>query len=154
MGYDWNKAADENAQSERVPAGRHRLKVGKIIFGKKDGTKFSSQAGDPQILLVFSDNQDRETSQMFTLSDAAGWTMARLLKAAGANVERMTKDGVTPQRFADETFANAQLLGRDFEADVVYEKGKDGKDYARVTPLRSKSTETVPSQQEAQEIPI
>jgi hypothetical protein len=141
MAYDWNKAAEENAQAEKIPAGRHKLKVTKVIHGKKDGTKFASKSGDPQIMVIVSDNQDREASMMITLSEAAAWVLARLLKAAGADVEKMTKMGITPGKFADEKFASAQLLSRVFTAEVSYEKGQDGKEYARINPLRSAPAE-------------
>lgn len=138
MGYDWGKAS-EGGQAEQIPAGQHQLKIVKVVFGKKDGTKFASSNGDPQIMVVFADNQDREAAQMVTLSEKAGWVLASILKAAGADMAKMTERGITPAKFAEEKFAEAQLIGRVLTAHVSWETADNGKEYASIKPLRARA---------------
>lgn len=142
MGFSWqSEAAKEGPQNApKLSPGPQRLKIVKLVFGKKaDGgiKPFKSDKGDPQVMCIFGDAQGREGAEMLTLSDAAGWKLAKILAAAGANVQKMDEAGITPQRFADERFANANLVGRELQADVAYEKGKgaDTKEYVRITPL-------------------
>ncbi len=141
-GFSWkNEAEKEGPQNApKLNPGPQRLKIIKIVFGSKGDAgpqPFKSKNGDPQIMCIFGDKSGREGAEMLTLSDAAGWKLAKILAAAGANVEAMDKAGITPQRFADERFANANLVGRELQADVAYEKGKgtDNKEYVRITPL-------------------
>lgn len=149
--YDWNKASEGQADTEKVPAGQHTLKIVKIVFGSKKNGPFISSNNDPQIMLIFADDQAREVALMVTLSEKAAFKLAGILKAAGANIDAMTRDGITPDRFADEKFANANLLGRSLTANVTY----DDKGYADVKPLRPRPGQTAPTKQpDADEIPV
>lgn len=144
--YDWGKASDGNGKgdAEQIPAGEHKLKIIKVVFGKKtDGVlePFLSKSDDPQIMLIFADDQAREASQMVTLSEKAAWVLAGICKAAGMDVQKMTDRGITPDRFADETFATAQLVGRVLTAKVTY----NDKGYAEIKPLRPRQGATVPA---------
>lgn len=136
--YDWGKASEGQNDTEKVPAGQHKLKIIKIVFGSKKNGAFVSANNDPQIMLIFADDQAREVPLMVTLSEKAGFKLAGILKASGANVDAMTKDGITPDRFADETFANANLVGRVLTAEVSY----DAKGYADIRPLRARPAPT------------
>lgn len=149
MGFNgWKQtAADSPADAEKIPDGYEgMLKIIKAIRGKKDGSTFESKNNDPQLGIVVVDEMDREAFVMLTLSDRAAWKLAQILEACGCNLDRMDSDGVTPQSFADERFAQRQLLDRVFKARVTY---KDER-FAEVTPLRKpkETSEPTPPKQE------
>jgi len=136
MGYDWKTESEKEggAQAEKLPAGTHKVTITKVIHGKKDGTRFESKDKQPQMMLIFADSQGREVASMVTLSDKAAWSLAKILRAAGANVEKMTERGVTPDRFEDETFASKNLVGRELTIEVTY-RTYNGKEYSNVNPV-------------------
>jgi hypothetical protein len=148
MAYDWEKAATQESgeYAERIPAGVHDVRIVRVLFGSKNGGPFRSQAGDPQLMLIFADPEGREAGQMVTLSEKAGWVLARLLSAAGADMARMKADGVLPRDFTDQEFARANLVGRRLKADVKYKPGRDGKEYADLTPIRRRPDEAAPAE--------
>ena len=117
MGFDW-KQASESTQAALMPEGYHKAKVVKVVMGKKDGTLFVSRDNDPQVMAVFANEQGEEAAVMFTLSTKASWLLAKFLSCAGADLERMSKEGVTPDRFADQSFAQAQLMNQIGRAHV------------------------------------
>jgi hypothetical protein len=139
MSFSWkNEAEKEGPQNApRLVPGSQRLKIVKIVFGKKgkDGQTelFKSDKGDPQIMCIYGDAHGREGAEMYTLSEAAGWKLAKVLAAAGANVEKMDAAGITPASFAEERFANANLVGRELTAEVSYTK-KGDKEYMNLAP--------------------
>jgi hypothetical protein len=145
MSFSWKTEADREApqNAPRLKPGAQQLEVVKLVFGKKgqNGSApqpFKSDKGHPQIMCVYSDGQGREGTEMFTLSDEAGWKLAKLLAAAGANVQKMDQANITPANFADERFANANLVGRKFTAEVQYKPGKGqnaDKEYLNVLPI-------------------
>jgi hypothetical protein len=134
--YDWNHASQQEAgeYAEKLPNGKHPVEITRVVFGKKDGALFKSKGGDPQIMLIFADELGREAFQVVTLSFKAGFILAKILEAAGADLDRMTADGVTPKSFAEPEFAVANLVGRQLEVEVVW-SSKNGKDFADITPL-------------------
>ena len=140
MAFDWEKASTQQGgdYAERIPSGVHDVEIKRLLFGSKKGGAFRSRDGDPQIMLIFADREGREASQMVTLSDKAGWVLARLLSAAGADMARMKADGVLPRDFANQEFARANLVGRRLRVDLKYKRGGDGKEYADVTPVRTR----------------
>jgi hypothetical protein len=140
MAFDWEKASTQAASdyAERIPAGVHDVVIKRLLFGSKKGGAFKSRDGDQQIMLIFADGEGREASQMVTLSDKAGWVLARLLSAAAADMKRMKADGVLPRDFANQEFARANLVGRRLRVDLKYKAGNDGKEYADVTPVRTR----------------
>jgi hypothetical protein len=140
MAYDWEKAAAQEGgeYAERIPAGVHDVEIRRVLFGSKGGGLFRSRAGDAQIMLIFADREGRECTQMVTLSEKAGWVLARLLSAAGADMARMKADGILPRDFANPEFARANLVGRRLRIDLAYTPGGDGKEYADVTPVRAR----------------
>ena len=140
MAYDWEKASTQAASdyAERIPAGVHDVEIRRVLFGSKKGGAFKSRDGDQQIMLIFADGEGREAAQMVTLSDKAGWVLARLLSAAGADMKRMKADSVLPRDFANQEFARANLVGRRLRVDLKYKAGNDGKEYADVTPVRTR----------------
>ncbi|MFH1418781.1 MAG: hypothetical protein ABII12_10925 [Planctomycetota bacterium] len=94
-----------------------------------------SKSGHPQIMLVFQDREAREITQMITLSETAAWVLARILGCCDppANLARMESDGVEPEHFADEGFADRILLDRQLNIDVVASKKPD---YPDVVPVK------------------
>ena len=141
MPYDWKAAAEkESRETEKLPAGQHRVTIAKVIHGSKDGP-FVSQKGDRQILIVYTDREGREASSMYTLSEAAAWAIARVLDVSGANLQKMTERGITPEAFADEAFANANLVGRSLFIDVKY----NDKGYPRITPIKPQASAVAPT---------
>jgi len=152
MAFDWEKASTqaESDYAERIPAGVHDVVIKRLLFGSKKGGAFKSRDGDPQIMVIFADGGGREASQMVTLSDKAGWVLARLLSAAGADMKRMKADGVLPRDFANQEFARANLVGRRLRVDLKYKTGNDGKEYADVTPVRTRPA-AAPAQPSAPE---
>ena len=146
MAYDWEKAANKEGgeYAERMPEGVHDVEVKRLLFGSKKGGAFRSRDGDPQIMVIFADREGREAAQMVTLSEKAGWVLARLLSAAGADMARMKGDGVLPKDFAHEDFARANLVGRRLRVEVEYKRGGDGKEYPDVTPVRTRPAAAPP----------
>jgi hypothetical protein len=136
MSYDWTGAADGKARAPKIPPGETDLTIIDVIFGSKKAGLFKSNDGDPQIMVIFGDGKGHESGEMITLSDKAAWKLAQLLAASGANLAAMKERGITPAKFTEEQFAKKNLIGRKFRGDVQYEAAANGKDYARVTPLR------------------
>lgn len=132
MGYDWEGEADKIA--EKVPAGIHRLRVNKIVTAGKGGT-FKSRAGDPQVMVVFTNDRGAEVAQMFTLSTKAAWTMAKLLSRCGVDLKALKDGGIEPKHFANQKIAEQYLVGCETWARVEYEASEDGKSYSRVEPM-------------------
>jgi hypothetical protein len=132
----WVEAAKGKTDDrpERLCDGRHKVKVARIVFGKKNGEKFKSHSGDPQIMVIYEDDEGREASDMFTLSDKAMWRLAMVLARAEvpADLERMDKAGVKPAHFANPEFAERNLKGRVLYVEI---ETPEGSDYADVTPL-------------------
>jgi len=140
--YDWNGAAQSEGgdHAEKIPNGVHDLEIIKLVYGKSDGTQFRSRAGDQQIMLILRDAVGREASLMITLSFKAGWVLAKILDAAGANLAAMSAEGVTPKSFEDEVFAEANLIGRRFRGEVKWSQSRTGGEYANITPCGRAST--------------
>lgn len=136
----WRDAANSEGagQSEKLVAGVQDLKIVKVVFGSKNDGYFTTKKGDRQIMLVYADDQDREGSQMYTLSGPAQFALAKVLEAAGADLDKMDRDGIGIDKFAEERFAQANLVGRSLRADVEL----DGK-YFKITPLRKPTTVSV-----------
>jgi hypothetical protein len=135
--YDWEDAAKPGKQRapKIPPSDEVDLEIKDLVFGSKTGA-FKSSNGDPQIMLILTDGKGNESGTMVTLSDKAAWTLAQILAACGTNLSAMKQRGIKPEKFADERFARANLVGKKFKGALAYEPGNDGKQYARVTPLR------------------
>ena len=135
----WNEIEEGQATAEKIPAGTHTLRVVKVLRGKKDGTIFTSKSGDPQIMVVYADQEARECAEMLTLSRKAAWKLKNLLIAVGADLDKMDKAGKDWTDFEDEDFASVQLCDRPFRGEVTYKKGTGDhadKEFASVNPLR------------------
>ena len=152
MAYRWQEKGDSDGptQAEKIPAGVWDLKIIKVVFGKKGGKAFMSKGGAPQIMCVFANDAGEEAAQMYTLSDSAGWTLAQLLGAAGANLAQMELDGVEIESFAEPKFAHANLVGRRLQAEVAWDD--DG--YSTITPIRRDPTAEPAPPLDPNDIPI
>ncbi len=149
--YAWQEKSEQEGAvyAEKLPNGKHRVTLSRLIFGNRNG-QFVSRSNDPQVMLIFSDEQAREVGQMVTLSDKAGWVLARLMGCFDppANLARMEADGIEPNHFANEEFAEKQLLDRQLDIEVAWEQ-QDGKEFATVTPLKPSGTTTAPPSTDA-----
>lgn len=135
MTYDWEgKANQESTETDKLPAGQHQVQIVRLLRGRRNGGEFVSKAGDPQLMVIFADEAGREAGTLVTLSEAAGWVLAKILSAAGANLKRMSEAGVTPAKFADLAWAEPQLVGRKLTIQVEWPEGSK---YPKVTPVRA-----------------
>ena len=115
MGYDWEGEASKSGQAPQMPAGEHpKVCVSKIIYSRNNGEPFTSRSGDPQMMLVFVNPSNQECGVMFTLSEAAGWTLARLLSAMGHDLGELKRRGIEPQDFQNLETAKEWLTGHVF----------------------------------------
>lgn len=120
MAYAWTQNA-ESQRAERIPKGKHRVRVLKCLRTTQNGEAFVSNNGDPQLLLVFQDPQAREVSYMFTLSDRAAFRLAQFMSCCDPpiNLAQLEADGVEPGHFADEEWARANFENRQLTIDVI-----------------------------------
>ncbi len=152
MGYDWENEGTraDQQRADPIPASENvTLFVVRAIYAKQDGTVFCSRNGDPQVMIIFCDAEKREAVQMFTLSDAAGWTLARLVAAMNHdNLAEMKRRGVHPRDFANlevleywlmhPTLTQKNTVGNHFRARITYvtRKSDPNKKDADIVPLR------------------
>lgn len=128
MAFSWQESS-EGSRAGKIPAGQSiPLRISKILYG------YFSKNKDPQILMIVSDAQGREASEMLTLNEKAGWKLAQILRAAGANMGTMDEKGIQISDFSTNLY-EAQLLEREFLGDVEWEEGDDKKLYAKITPI-------------------
>lgn len=137
MPYDWEKEARSTGGAARIQPGQHHVRIVRVATTDRQGVPYASRDGDPQIRLTFQDAEAHETYLMVTLSERAGWVLAKVFAACDppCNLSRMTTDGLEPGHFADQNFATELLVDRELTIDVEYETGKDGKEYPRVSPV-------------------
>ncbi len=155
MGFGWNKASEQSGAAKMGP-GVHSVKVGKIVTGSKGGP-FKSKSGDPQIMVVYESLDNAEASEMLTLSEKAGWTLARLLSRVGVDLNAMERDGVEPRHFAQKEMAESYLLGKSLWIRVEHEVDEGGKLRVRATPLHeseAKPTGALPVPADDDSIPF
>lgn len=122
--FNWLEASQGGAAtSAPIEEGFHFLRAVKVVRTKKDGEPFTTRDGAPQVMVVMENQSGREHVEYFTCNDAAGWKLAQFLRCAGANLDAMQKDGITPERFADKVFAEKQLIDRECWGQA-YQNGK------------------------------
>jgi len=109
MGY-WSDAA-ESEGGPKSPPGWHFYQVTRAMRVTKGGREFRSKNGDPQLFVIFEDEDGLEASQMFTLSAKAGWTLAKFLSRAGVDLAALDSEGIAIDDWASETFARERLEG-------------------------------------------
>lgn len=109
MGF-WTDAEQGGEASEKSAPGWHRYKVTSVLRGSKART-FKSSKGDPQLMVVLTDEEGGEATAMFTLSERAAWSLAKFLSRAGVDLEQLDRDGVDLESWTDESFARRRLDG-------------------------------------------
>jgi hypothetical protein len=112
MGYDWNKAA-ENSGPPSMGEGWYWVRVVKVIFEKKDGTRLSSEKGGDFFMLV-CENQDGEQGTLSLWPTvAAGWKIAQTLSCLGVSMDELENAGITPEDFNSYQTAEDWFVGRE-----------------------------------------
>ena len=129
MAYDWEKNG-ESDRADKLSAGEHTLTIIKVITEKND-IPYQSKAGDPQILLVYQDDDGRELPDWFTLNPASRWKLLRLMSRCGCDLERAEKEVGNIKNFADPDTVEPWLLDKAFLGRVYEENG-----YTNVEPLK------------------
>lgn len=138
MAFDWTE--EDSADALRIPVAQDvQVQITKIVFGNKSGPfRTSASSGcAPRLMLIMADADGREVASMVTLSEKAGWTLRSILSAAGADMQKMKDDGVRPEDFAQEQFANANLIGRRLSIRVKEYIGDDG-NLGEIVALRAR----------------
>lgn len=152
MAFGWNKASEQSAAAKMGP-GVHAVRVSKIVTGGKSGP-FKSKSGDPQIMVVYESEDNAEASEMLTLSEKAGWTLARLLSRVGVDLDAMERDGIEPRHFAQKEMAESHLLGKSLWIRVEHEVDEGGKLRVRATPLHESEARSLGGVKAEDEIPF
>lgn len=135
MSYDWTNNANGPTDADKIPAGQNiPVLIDRVIYGKKSG-KFQSRKGDPQIMVIFTDGENNEAGQMYTLSDKAGWTLARLLHRFGVNLDELKAEGIEPKHFAQQAIADRKLIGLRGKINLTWVDGENGSKYAEIEPV-------------------
>lgn len=132
MAYNWSEAAEGGGAGDKIEPGIHRVTGSKVVRGSAKGD-FTSKKGDPQIMLVVENEEGAEAAVMFTLSEKAGWTLARWLSRCGVDLKQMEKEGVDITHFANEDIAEQWLVGKSLWVRVSL--GSDPK-YRNLEPMK------------------
>lgn len=145
MGYDWEGESQKNARAVPIPASPPEgvmLRIARVLHAKNNGVAFRSRKNDPQMMVIYADAEEREAGEMITLSDEAGWRLAKILGAAGVDLADMKAKGLKPADFEDPDFAAEFLIpggrGLELRGRVSWNKADDGSDksYAEIEPIR------------------
>jgi hypothetical protein len=112
MSFSWKDKAEEGGTAASMPEGYHKVTCVKVQRSTKKVDDLRAKDGSPQVLTVWRNSMDQEAAVYFTLSEKAVGILASMLKYSGADLDKMDQAGVTLDRFADESFAEKQLLNR------------------------------------------
>lgn len=123
--FDWTQPAEAPGSfAPKIPAGRHKVRIERVLHENKDGEGFATKDGDPSMMVIFADAQGREAAQYIPLvSDPAkAWALLAIFQAVDppANLAKMREAGVTPESFRDPRFAQKQLVNRQLTVDVTH----------------------------------
>ena len=110
MSFGWNQAADGG--SDRLSEGYHQVKCIRVSRANKQGEAYQTAEGHAQLYTVWENADGAQGLVIFTLSNKAAWTLAQMMKFSGADLDRMEKDGITPDHFTDVEFARKKILDR------------------------------------------
>ena len=143
MSYDWSAPA-QSPNAPKMKAGAHEAVISRVVSTKQDGSEFFTKAGEPQIMLVFTNAQGEEATLFCILSDDPNksWALRAVLHAIGAKVELLTQHGVKPEHFRNKEWAEKQLKGRRLRVDVGYRKNPNSPEnpYMDIIPMRPAMT--------------
>lgn len=129
--YDWT---EERTVAPMIPAGYHRVTISKVFTADKEGNCYERE-GNRRILVVVESASGEEAMSNFDIEGKFDWTLRNLVQIADLDVQRMNDEGVTPESFLDQSFAEAQLKGRKFWAEITH-KASNGQTYCNWKPVR------------------
>jgi hypothetical protein len=111
MSYDWTAEDNDNPS---LSEGFHFVEVTGVKTAKNDGNIYTSEkTGDRFIFATVEDIRSGESQDVLLMIEGKGvFNLKRLLKFAGADMERMKAAGVEPIQFGEPDFARKQLIGR------------------------------------------
>ncbi len=144
----WVEAANSEGppQSERIPCDgqEHAVRISKVVHHAK-GQLMQSQNGDPQMMLVFQDEQAREALQKVTLKESAMFVLAKIMAAFDppADLARMEADGIKIEHFADPEWAEQVLIDR--QLTIRIDPDPNNSKYTIITPVKKRGDGSVPT---------
>lgn len=119
-GWDPSAEAAQGAQGEKLPTGKHRVIITKVVVSK--GTApWKTKAGDRQIMVVFENEETaREASAFCPVEGKARWRLSKLVHAIGETTDTLKAKGLTdPTTLLIQQIADHYLKGRVLTIDVV-----------------------------------
>jgi hypothetical protein len=128
---DW--VNEGQLRAGKMPNGVFNVEVVRLLWEKRDGSSFRTSKGDQQFGIILADTKGREVMDMISINDAAGWKLARLLSAAGADMQMMKDKNIGMAHFKDREFAAKALIGRKLTIGVGYNLDSG---YPEVTPMK------------------
>lgn len=145
MPYKWQENAESSGGPTIPKGGPHRCRIVKVATGDDKGS-FVTHGGDPQVVLTLQDQSAHEARMWITCSDKAGWVLAKLLGCFNppANLARLEADGIDPAHFANQAFADQNLLNREVYI-MMEEQTKDGKTKLVPVPVKPPAGAPTPS---------
>lgn len=111
MSFNWTKAA-ENTGPPSMPEGWHRVRIVKLVFEKRDGTRLSTDKGDFFMVVCENASGEQGTLSLWPTPKAA-WKIAQTLSAVGVGMDELERANLTPEDFGDERTANNWFVGRE-----------------------------------------
>lgn len=133
MSYDWTEEADGDGNAEKLPIGVHEVTTQNVVHGS--GPK------GPWVMVVVANEAGQEGTSVFTLTEKAGWKLARWLSRCGVDLAAMKAEGIEPKHFVNEGIANQYLMDKTLWVKV--EAGRDPK-YQEITPLKEEEVAKEP----------
>lgn len=145
MAYKWQDNFEGRGGPTLPKGGPHRCRVVKVVTADDKGP-YVTQGGDPQTVVTLQDQQAREARLWLTCSTKAGWVLAKLLGCFNppANLARLEADGVEPAHFANQEFAESNLLNREVWIMMEEQTGRDGKIKMVPVPVKPPAGAPVP----------
>lgn len=142
MGLQSDAQREGGNSAPQIPDGFADVEIKRLVHTNREGERFESQGGDPQMMVVYASDDGCEAVDMFTLSDKAGWALAKMMEAAGMNLAKLDAAGVQYIHFANEEWAAKALVGKRLRIHVKWGTGKNGKPRATITPVRREAAGT------------
>jgi hypothetical protein len=138
--YKWSDDKDpEGGTVSKAPLvpGYHYLRVSKVLRrGSVSGGDGFKDRNGPTMMVIFEDDVGREGTSFFGCYEKLGWKTQRLASCAGVDLSEWEASGYEPEHFADESFANARLVGLATWARV-YENEYKGRTRIEIEPVKS-----------------
>jgi hypothetical protein len=127
MSTDWEAEAgkEESGFTEKVKMEvgvTHEVTIIRAIHTKNDGEEMTDRDGNPQLMIVFANDEGHEHVGYFALGGRWAWKFAKLVIAAGLNIAQLKIDGIGFEDFADNDFASENLSNRTLRLEL-YQNG-------------------------------